>query len=169
MGKRTNYKRKVHDFYPTPLAAAEPLFPFLKPRTKFDEPCSGDGALVEHLKDAGFNCVNSSDLIRGQDAMDITGTPAEYFITNPPWAWEVLDPLIAHLSNMRPTWLLLNGDLMHNVRMGQYLRRCQSVVSVGRISWLQNGKNGFENCAWYLFYPHRRKTTFYGRGWRDDD
>ena len=164
MGKRTNYPRKDNDFYATPLAAAEPLFPFLKPGIKFDEPCSGDGALVEHLKDAGFHCVNSSDLLRGQDAMDITGTPADVFITNPPWSWKALDPLITHLSDMRPTWLLLNGDLMHNIRMGRHMKRCELVVSVGRISWHQNGKKGFENCAWYLFRPGCGKTIFYGRG-----
>jgi hypothetical protein len=164
MGKRSKFKRKPRDNYRTPLEAVRPLLPFLGFRVKFDEPCSGDGALVEYLKDAGHHCVNSSDICRGQDAMDITGTPAEMFITNPPWAWYVLDPLITHLSDMRPTFLLLNADLMHNKRMGRHMKRCSKVVSVGRIKWIEGSKNtGMENCVWMLFEDREVRTVFYGR------
>jgi len=87
------------------------------------------------------------------------------FITNPPWHWDVLDPLITHLSDMRPTFLLLNADLMHNKRMARHMRRCSKVVSIGRVRWIEGSKNtGMENCAWYLFEDREVRTVFYGRG-----
>src|SRR3954453_18099080 len=52
MGKRSKFERREADFYPTPQAAAVPLFPYLRRsgvRT-FAEPCAGDGALVRHLE-----------------------------------------------------------------------------------------------------------------------
>jgi len=85
------------------------------------------------------------------------------FITNPPWSWPVLSKLINHLSELKPTWLLLNADLMHNKRMGQYMEKCTKVVSIGRVSWMQNGKKGFENCTWNLFEKDAVETVFYGR------
>ena len=165
MGKRSNYKRRDLDAYATPASAIWPLLPFLGARVWFNEPCSGDGALVEHLKVAGHRCVSSSDICRGQDALDIKRTRAEVFITNPPWDWAVLDPLITHLSDMRPTFLLLNADLMHNKRMAGHMRRCEKVVSIGRVRWIEGSKNtGMENCCWYLFKDREVETVFYGRG-----
>ena len=164
MGKRTSLPRHERDFYPTPKEAVDPLLPHLLGKMLFDEPCCGAFDLVNHLEAAGHKCVSASDIITGQDVFDIKRTFAEVFITNPPWTWKTLDPLITHLSDMAPTWLLLNADLAHNKRMAPHMARCQRIVSVGRVSWMQNGISGYENCAWYLFNKdHQRQTVFYAR------
>lgn len=164
MGKRSNFERKERDFYPTPYEAVVPLFPHLGThRTQYHEPCIGEGDLAAHLSTQGHICNVWGDIKTGQNALDIIDAAADCFITNPPWDWKTLDPIITHLSHLAPTWLLLNADLMHNKRMGQHMKRCSKVVSVGRVSWMQNGKKGFENCAWFLFHRDPCETVFYGR------
>jgi len=177
MGKRSNFERKPRDFYPTPYEGVVPLLPHLKEGTRFDEPCMGGGELITWLESHGHHCIECSDvapIIDGWpsvDALNIPRCDGDMFITNPPWSWPTLSKLIPHLANLAPTWLLLNADLMHNKRMGPFMKYCRKVVSVGRVSWMQNGKKGFENCAWYLFdnspRPHHQwldGTVFYGRG-----
>jgi len=167
MGKRSNYKRRSLDAYATPASAVWSLLPHLGLRVRFDEPCAGDRALVKHLTRHGHQCARASDITdeHSVDAFDLKRSSAEMFITNPPWHWDVLDPLITHLSDMRPTFLLLNADLMHNKRMARHMRRCSKVVSIGRVRWIEGSKNtGMENCAWYLFEDREVRTVFYGRG-----
>jgi len=151
MGKRTSYPRKNRDYYPTPEEAVGPLLSHLDPRTLFDEPCVGGGHLVRYLEEAGHLCVSASDLASGQDAMEIQSTVAHCFITNPPWSWPTVSKLISHLSDMAPTWLLLNADVAHNKRMAVHMARCVKFVSVGRCSWMGNKVKGYENAAWFLF------------------
>ena len=100
-----------------------------------------------------------------KDQFDIPyETEADYFITNPPWTWGILNPLIYQLSFLKPTWLLLNADVMHNNRMSNYMKCCVKIISVGRVSWMQNKINGFENCAWFLFnQEHKGYTKFVGK------
>jgi hypothetical protein len=74
--------------------------------------------------------------------LTLTVCEGECFITNPPYTWKILDPLITHLSNMAPTWLLLPADMMHNIRMAPHMAYCEKVVSVGRVKW-------FGNHIWY--------------------
>lgn len=175
MGKRSDFERKPRDFYPTPYEAVVPLLPHLSHHgVRFCEPCAGDGALVDHLTKHGHRCASARDIEPRRDDIDkkdalttLTGN-VSYFITNPPWEWGVLDPLITFLSDQNPTWLLLNADLMHNKRMGPHMKRCLTVVSVGRVRWIAGSKNtGMENCAWYLFvnpdHIGEIETVFYGR------
>jgi len=164
VGKRSNFKRRERDFYPTPAEAIDPILLHLPARTLFDEPCVGGGHLVRCLEAAGHLCVSASDLASGQDAMGIQSTVADCFITNPPWKWEVLNPLITHLSSMAPCWLLLNGAVAHNKRMAVHMARCVKFVSVGRCSWMANGVKGYEDAAWFLFDAnHKGQTEFYAR------
>ena len=161
--KRTNFRRHERDFYETPFEAIVPLVSHLPHSVRFDEPCAGNGALIRHLEEFNAVCISKGDINDGQDALQIQGTPADIFITNPPWKWETLSKLIPHLYNIAPCWLLLNADLMHNKRMAPHMARCRKVVSVGRVSWMQNGIKGFENCAWYLFGKDAEETIFYAR------
>jgi hypothetical protein len=40
----------------------------------------------------------------------------------------------------------------------------RKIVSVGRVSWMENGVSGLDNCAWYLFnYEIDGPTIFYGK------
>ena len=169
VGKRTDYPKIEKDFYRTPAHAVEPLLAHLNRDTLFDEPCCGDGALVRHLQAAGHHCNFASDIDPKMDtapiinAMDRDDCKGEMFITNPPYTWKVLDPMITHLSGMAPTWLLLPADMMHNKRMAPHIKRCRIIQSVGRVKWFDD-KSGMENSAWYLFtHSDHGHTKFYGR------
>lgn len=168
MGKRTNFKKIERDFYPTKDPdAVKPLLRHLPEGFTYVEPCCGDGSLVKLL--GVKNCVGAYDIVpQGfgvkRDLFEIKQCHADMFITNPPWTWAVLKEIIPHLSGIAPTWLLLNADLAHNKRMGVFMKKCVKIVSVGRVSWMNNGKKGFENAAWYLFdEQHKGKTEFVGR------
>ena len=166
MTKRAHkkFKRNDRDFYATPESAVLPLLPFLPRNTAFDEPCCGAGDLVAHLEKRGHVCTNATDLNSGHDVFDIKTTAAEMFITNPPWTRSILHPLIVHLSNIAPTWLLFDADWMHTKQSADLKLYCERIVSVGRVSWMGNGTAGFDNCAWYLFdKDHQGLTIFHGR------
>jgi hypothetical protein len=161
------FKRNERDFYATPESAVLPLLRFLPPRVRVDEPCAGAGDLIRHLEHHGINVIAQGDIKDGSDALAIKGTPADIFVTNPPWARPILHKLIVHLSDIAPTWLLFDADWMHTKQSIPYMRRCRKIVSVGRISWMGNGISGFDNCAWYLFDATQgavEGTQFIGRG-----
>ena len=90
-------------------------------------------------------------------------TGASLIITNPPWTRQILHPMIDHFRSMRPTWLLFDADWMHTKQAIPFLTYCHKIVSVGRVSWMQNGTSGFDNCAWYLFDREPSQTEFVGR------
>ena len=165
------FKRNPRDKYRTPKKAVLPLLCHLPPNTLLDEPCAGDGCLVGHLEEAGHTCMRNSDIdpdsfeIQEIDAFALTDCRGDYFITNPPWDRKILHPLIVHLSNVAPTWLLFDADWAHTKAAAEFMPRCAKIVSVGRVSWMENGTAGFDNTAWYLFGRPEiiNGTTFYGR------
>lgn len=168
MGKRSDFKRVERDFYPTPYDAVVPLLPHLDPDCTFIEPCAGAGDLVCHLEENNIQCLGKFDIEPRShgtcdgDAIRAEDCKADMFITNPPYLWAVLEPIMKNLYNIAPTWLLLPADLMHNRRMAPHMARCQKVVSVGRVKWF--GRGGMENSAWYLFDGDCETITrFYGR------
>lgn len=171
MGKRSNFKRIARDFYPTPKAAVVPLLPHVPRGATFYEPCAGAGDLVSHLKKAGLKCVLAFDTepkaesVDFGDALDFYGSDANFFITNPPWDRKTLHPLIEHLSDIRPTWLLFDSDWVHTRQSAPFIKRLVRIVSVGRIKWIPDSKmTGKDNCAWHLFdASHGGPTEFYGR------
>ena len=173
MGKRSNFDRKPRDFYQTPEAAVKPLLSHIG-RVRFVEPCAGDGALVDHLTEAGMTCVDAFDIfpnrhdVRKQNALSAVDSLicGDYIITNPPWDRKILHQMIEHFSQRRPTWLLFDADWMHTKQSAELMRLCKKVVSVGRVKWIPDSKmTGKDNCAWYLFdligAPH--ETVFIGR------
>jgi hypothetical protein len=62
VGKRSGFRRLERDAYNTPAGAAEPLLRHLSPATRFIEPCTGAGYLIEHLARAGHVLVAVHDL-----------------------------------------------------------------------------------------------------------
>tara|TARA_R110000822_G_scaffold82279_2_gene194747 strand:- start:5 stop:520 length:516 start_codon:yes stop_codon:yes gene_type:complete len=169
MGKRSDKPRVERDFYPTPEHAVLPLLDHLPEDATFDEPCAGNGALIDHLEKHGRNCRLAIDIVPQRDdigwgnAFDISGCLGDCFITNPPYKWEILDKLIPHLYRMAPTFLLLPADMMHNIRVAPHMEHCLKVISVGRVKWFGN-VTGMENSAWYLFHADNDiATIFYGR------
>lgn len=175
MGKRSDFPRRERDFYPTPFEAVKPLAPFIPYRAQVHEPCAGKGDLWRHLvklKNIDYGHLGDIEFgnneswrknwggIWKEDALTLTDCCGEMFITNPPWAWDILDKLIPHLSNIAPTWLLLSADLMHNKRMAPHMARCAMIISVGRVKWIPDSPyTGKDNACWYLFLKYRRGPT----------
>ncbi len=175
MGKRSDFTRVERDYYPTPLAAVEPLIDHL-PYGVFTyvEPCAGDGRLVNHISELTQGsgvCVSKSDIepkadhIAQHDALSLLGYGSDFCITNPPWDRKFLHPFIEWYTTQMPTWLLFDADWMHTKQSAVYMTYCKRVVSVGRVKWIEGSKSvGKDNCCWYLFdYEHEGPTEFYGR------
>ncbi len=171
MGKRSEFKRKPRDFYPTPEAAVLPLIPHLAFNDTFSEPCAGNNQLVEILEKHGMSCVWTSDIepqsedVMKFDAFDYMAIEKpDYIITNSAWDRKILHPLIDHFRRMAPTWLLIDADWMHTKQSAPFMKYCHKVVSVGRVKWIPDSKmTGKDNCAWYLFDKRQADTLFFGQ------
>ena len=89
----------------------------------------------------------------------------ECIISNPPFTKDVLLPCIDHLVNLKPTWLLLPADMMHNRYFSPYMGMCSKVVSIGRVKWFKDSKAcSTDNFSWYYWVDNKpTNTTFYGR------
>jgi hypothetical protein len=173
MGKRSDFKRRKHDAYDTPPEAVVPLLPHLPTEFAFAEPCAGACELAIHLVDlTGSSAIPTllADIeprcisVEQRDAL-AGGVPqnTDFIITNPPWTRQILHPLIDHFRKLRPTWLLLGAEFAHTKQAIPYLQFCHKIVSVGRVSWMQNGTSSLDSVAWYLFGRDEAQTMFYGR------
>lgn len=176
MSKYSVFERKPRDYYPTPLAAVKPLTAYLPPEFTFCEPCAGDGRLIKHIEDlSGGGCLTAYDIepqaddIEELDVFELANEHVkgcDFIITNPPWDRKILHPLIVHLSNLRPTWLLFDSDWLFTLQSSELVKhRLTKVVAIGRVKWIENSAStGKENAAWYLFESVKNKPTeFYGR------
>lgn len=172
MGKRSTFKRRERDFYPTPRSAVMPLAQHLPKYGTYIEPCVGEWHLVDALSFLvpTMECVGAHDIDRRDiiaDAAFQSYDRTDLFITNPPWPQRGGEPTVSialNLSNQAPTWLLLSADFAHNRYFSKLADRCVKIVSVGRVSWMQNGTAGKDNCAWYLFDArHDGPTEFVAR------
>lgn len=174
MGKRQqNFEKKSRDYYPTiDPDAVKPLIPFIR-GLRVAEPCAGNGDLAELLEPdvkVHLECdiePQNKHIVK-KNALELTTTDMSMFsvdtiVTNPPFTWKLLQPLLDHLPTLRPTWLLLPADVAHNKRMGPYMKRCKSIVSVGRLFWVENKVKGVDNYAWFEFLDKEVETVFYGR------
>ncbi len=179
IGKRSSYELKPRDKYYTPLEAVKPLASVLgDTQAMFCEPCAGDGRLIHHLEEVFPHsmCIFASDIepdawwILQLDANDLREGAVEncqYIITNPPYTYGILRPLMDKFISLRPTILLLPADYMHNLRMKPYMEKCVWVKSIGRVKWQEGSKGvGMENSCWYMFdknKPIDEPTSFYAR------
>lgn len=146
MSKFSNFERIPRDLYETLDSRAIPPN-FLRYITgkRFYEPSCGSGKLIDHLKPYA-ECVGASDIVPlgvgvEKDALELSEDDlkdADCIITNPVYKKDILLPLISHLSSLRPTWLLLPADLAHNGYMVPYMKKCERVVSVGRLYFFVN-------------------------------
>lgn len=173
MGKRSSFKKRKHDKYDTPYAAVPALIPYLSPDATYAEPCAGKGLLMDHLFQHGFkytaaydikpkqNYIEKMDVLKGFHKEYINY--ADYIITNPPWTRQLLHPMIDIFRNITTTWLLFDAPWMHTKQAIPYLEYCSLVVSVGRISWMENGVSGKDDCCWYRFGMDKTETIFKGR------
>lgn len=168
MGKRSDFQRRAMDSYQTPMPAVLPLLPFLRRDgiLTFDEPCDGDGDLVDLLRCHGLECLYRGDIQRGQDALKVPRFKADAVITNPPWSRHLMHPLIWHFMRTSwQTWLLFDADWMHTAQAAPLLRHCTDVVSAGRQRWIPGTKHSAkDNCAWHRFFlDHHSGPKFHSR------
>ncbi len=174
MGKRTNYERKPRDFYSTPVEAVKPLLESFSEDWEgpllFCEPCAGNGALVGHLEGSNpLVCILAMDIEPQQDWIvkgDASLLKEEHLqncdmiITNPPFSWSLLKPLLDRWLPLIPCALLLPADFMHNIRFQEYLKYCSKIISIGRVKWIEGSKmSGMENYCWYFFDPHKTEEV----------
>lgn len=177
MGKRSDFERIDKDFYRTfDKRAGDRLAPFLRPGTRYIEPCAGAGDLIDQLQNHGHFCMGAIDLektwpqkqmIKQRNALDLNCNTmdADCYITNPPWTREVLHPLIEHLSSQLPTWLLFDADWACTKQAKPYLEYCRKIVAIGRLKWIPDTTmSGKDSACWYLFDQNDDSPTiFYGR------
>lgn len=175
MSKRSDFPRRKHDAYQTPMGTPLPRWLYRAsaetPPLTFAEPCCGDGNLIRMLARQGHFCGHAGDIdpsaryVKGWpplDALEITETlicECDLIITNPPWTRQILHPLIERFASLRPTWLLFDADWMHTKQAKPYLEYCKRIESVGRVSWMENGTCGKDNVAWYFF--DQRKPGYF--------
>jgi len=177
MGKREEVKKpkKDRDFYATiDPDAVTPLIPYIRGCT-YAEPFYGNGDLEGLLMDAAtcdwrsdIREVGGSSAIMSADQLHSCHLDGvDYIISNPPFTKSVLLPCIEHLSKLRPTWLLLPADMLHNKYMTPYMKKCELVLSVGRLCWFPNDQGkmvkGVDNYCWYKFVDYETGTIFKGR------
>jgi hypothetical protein len=175
MGKRSNLEvtDRPRDFWGTvdPDAMVPMFIERVRGKT-YAEPCYGVGDLEDMLMEVAI-CKWRSDIretvgcSKVLDALDITKEDLQgidLIITNPPFKWEWLEPLLKHLPSLKPTWLLLSADFMHNKRSQPYMLHCSEIVSVRRLYWQDNRVKGKDNYCWYLFHDKPQyNTKFWGR------
>lgn len=147
------------------------MLPHLPARSSFIEPCAGDGRLIRHLEKAGHTCHYACDIepqgegIEQRDVLFFGESlpDTDLIITNPPWEREVLHAMIESFRAQADTWLLFDSDWSHTIQAAPYLKYCRKIVSVGRVSWMENGTSGVDNASWHLFVAEPCVTEFVGR------
>ena len=148
MSKRNqSFDRVSRDYYPTidPKAIPPNLLKHIRGKT-YAEPFYGEGDLEDLLMDIA-TCKWRSDIRETvgcssvRDALTLTSSDLEgcdITISNPPYQKDVLLSLIDHLVSLKPTWLLLPADNLHNGYMVPYMKQCERVISVGRLYFFEN-------------------------------
>jgi hypothetical protein len=184
MSKRTtttSADTNPQNYWPTPREAITPLgmssqfqVDMFTSANKFVEPCAGDGRLMDVLLAKGLKCQTAIDINprRGDidvgDARTLAGLSAHVpVVTNPPWARKLLEPILTNLLGQSTLWLLLPLDYLSNQWTGFAVKHVNVIIPLGRVSWLDNGKGGMDNSAWFRFainpqsvvVPRRKKGT----------
>lgn len=174
MGKRSRFARRHRDYYPTPIAAVQPLAAVVRPGMTFAEPCAGDGALIDGARTVlDATCGYAADVlprrsdIRWRDALAMTERDVrgcDVILTNPPWHRASLHSMIAHFVTLRSTWLLFDADWPHTRQAAPLWAHCREVVPIGRVKWIPGSKHtGKDNCCWYRFEQETGPAILHGR------
>lgn len=161
MSKYSNFARNKHDQYLSPYEAALPLRPFLQGVTTFSEPCCADGRLIRWVESFGPSCVHSGDVQLGIDALVdpwLLFNRVDTIITNPPYTWKILEPMIERFMKIAPTWLLLESDFAFNLQSAKFMPMCTDMVPIGRVRWFADTEHDSkDNFAWFRFHQQHRR------------
>lgn len=170
MGKRSSFERVAKDFYPTiDSRAVKALLPYLPTNFKYAEPCVGLGHMVQQLSSYNFECTYQGDISTGQDAMNLTAHDigdADLFVTNLPWSRDVFEPLVMHLSSIKPLWTLLDAGWIYTARSSEIVKaRLTDIIPLPRLRWMEGTTmSGKDDCNWLRFDTNKNKETiFHGR------
>lgn len=166
MGKRSDFERVEKDFYRTiDDRAVLSLIPHIQNIKTFSEPCVGQKDLKNSLEKFDKQCLLENDIQTGINALEINEFLGDAIITNPPWTRSILHEMIKHFSDHLPTWLLFDSDWPHTKQSSELMKRCEKIISVGRLIWIPDTKvSGKDNCSWYLFNNKTNNNTiFIGR------
>jgi hypothetical protein len=96
--------------------------------------------------------VGSSVIMDAVEIDEVTLYNCDLIITNPPYKRDILLPMIDHFLSLKPTWLLLPADMMHNKYFSKYINLAAKIYPVGRLYWNENKIRGKSNFCWY-FWP----------------
>lgn len=168
MGKRSDFPRRKNDAYLTPYEAALPLRKYLEGVANFAEPCCADGRLVRWVESFGVPCIYSDDIENGTDAItdpELEARRPAAIITNPPYTWKLLKPMLKRFMGIAPTWLLLESDFMFNEQSIPFMKCCTDIVPIGRVKWIEGTKDeSKDSFAWYRFdIQHSRGPVLHPR------
>jgi len=159
--------RRAFDFYPTPAGATNALLARVPAiiGARVIEPCSGSGAMVRPLEDAGCQVVhNDADLQwrwpLNLDARDSRSWahfgPAEWTVTNPPFVYaaEILKCALAHTRHVA---FLLRITFLEPCEGREELlttRPPDRLIVLPRISFTGDGGTDNATCAWFIWSPN---------------
>ena len=168
MGKHSNFERKKRDYYPTiDPRAGEKIKPFVV--GDFIEPCAGAGDLIGQLGGIGLKCTYACDIEPQSDGIEKQDVlffgfklpPCNQIITNPPYEFKALSPMIDKFSEHAPTWLLLPASFAFKSESRRHMARCSHFVNIGRMYWEVNKVRGMEDYAWFRFVNCKCPTVFF--------
>lgn len=160
VAKRSAFARMDRDYYRTwDPRAVPPLLPHVPEGTRFVECCAGDGVLMVDLVASGLELVDAYDVApqgfgvrRGDVFVETHPGDNVIYITNPMWKRPHLHPLIEHLSDRAPTWLLFDAGWAFSQQARAFWPRLRIVQPVGRLKWIfMSRDDSKDDCAWYLF------------------
>lgn len=160
--------RREHDFYPTPTAAVEAIYPYVKVGSGgvFD-PAAGDGAILDVWRTRGVRTAgldiqpqlfSESMNIRTQDALGIDpwgtwGRAETVVVMNPPYkhAREFVARALAECDTVFA--LLRLGFLGSRGRRDFHVRQRPDVFVLSwRPSFTGNGKVDMTDYAWFHWH-----------------
>jgi predicted RNA methylase len=152
--------RRKADKYLTPMKPVIPLVPFIHHIDTFDEPCAGDGRLVNHLVKLGkrvrraFDTEPDSLFVAKGDALTTHYDGVDAVITNPPWSRPILHDMIAHfVETAAEAWLLFDSNWVNTGQSAYFLKWCTDIVPIGRVKWIEDSEHdgGKEDASWFRF------------------
>jgi len=149
--------RNASDFYPTPMAAFEPLLHYIKQiPTPIWEPAQGDGRLVARLQHGGWK-ADGDDLINGYDFLK-DHTDRATIITNPPFSLAL--EFCQHAVKMSPNvFMLLRLNFLASVKRRAWFQANEPTalfVLSKRPCFTDDGKTDSCDYAWFAWTPYCR-------------
>lgn len=158
------------DFYPTPPWGTRALLRYVEFTGHILEPCCGDGAMAEVLKETGQEITASDIINRGygseRDFLSIQ-EPQTNIVTNPPF--NIAETLLAHalsLASQKVCFLLRTAFLESRRRYGSLYRLtppAKLLIFTERLSMYPKGQEvhggGTTSYAWFVWDKQNTSGT----------